>query len=349
MRTILFMLAAASACSVGCANYAVIEPGHAGLIFNPRTGGLQHEAQVPGRYKLGKGGRMEDFDVTFSTTKEEINTNSSEGLQLNLHMAVIYRPVLHELYELDTEIGRNYYDEVIGPEFRSAVRGVFARHSYTELLNKNEKIEDEIESDLRRRIKGKHMEVSSVTMESVSYAPEIAAAVRAKLAGEQEAIRQKTALESEALRAKLEIEQAAEQDKMKAESALRAKENEKKMALEQAEIEKVTAETEAATRITHAKGESEEAMLMAKAHAAEHRAEAAQLTPLAVMMHAYDALGKLGGEGTTIMMGDFSHVPQFLFPHGGVFGGLPMPNKPASVKGNSDVYPETPAVKKKPI
>jgi hypothetical protein len=32
------------------------------------------------------------------------------------------------------------------------------------------------------------------------------------------------------------------------------------------------------------------------------------------MMHAYDALGKLGGDGTTILLGDFAHIPNFLFP-----------------------------------
>jgi hypothetical protein len=33
-----------------------------------------------------------------------------------------------------------------------------------------------------------------------------------------------------------------------------------------------------------------------------------------VEMHAYDALGKLGGTGTTIMMGDYSKLPNWLFP-----------------------------------
>jgi len=46
-----------------------------------------------------------------------------------------------ELYELDTEIGTNFYDEVIGPEFRSAARGVFARHSYLDLMKRNEQVE----------------------------------------------------------------------------------------------------------------------------------------------------------------------------------------------------------------
>jgi hypothetical protein len=33
-----------------------------------------------------------------------------------------------------------------------------------------------------------------------------------------------------------------------------------------------------------------------------------------VMLHAYDALGHLGGSGATIVLGDWAHVPSFLFP-----------------------------------
>jgi len=53
---------------------------------------------------------------------------------------------------------------------------------------------------------------------------------------------------------------------------------------------------------------------MAKAHAEERKAESAGVTPMEVMVHAYDALGHLGGTGTTIVLGDWAHVPNFLFP-----------------------------------
>jgi regulator of protease activity HflC (stomatin/prohibitin superfamily) len=305
--TIAVLMFAAGGC-------ATVEPGHRALMFDPHSGGLQREILREGRHWTGLFGRLEDFDITYSTHSEDIQTTSSEGLQLALHIAVIYRPVLAELYELDSEIGLNYYDEVIGPEFRSTARGVFARHSYQELLRKNEQIEDEIETDLRRRVTGKHVEISSVTLEHIQYAPELARSFEQKLAAEQEAIRQKTLLEAEAVRRKLELEHQAEQAKIRADSALREKQQETELAKAQAELDRVKAQSDAEKRVIRAKSEAEEAKLVARAKAEQSRALNQSLTPLAVMMKGYEALQALGGSGTHILIGDWSRVPNFLFP-----------------------------------
>lgn len=307
MRIIFLLLAMGT---LGC---ATIEPGHRGLYFDTRRG-LQHEVLLPGRHWTGVFDRIEDFDVTFSTKNEEVKTTSSEGLPLNLHLAVIYRPVISELYELDTEIGTDYYREVIGPEFRSAARGVFARHSYLEVLRKNEQIENEIEDNLRRRTAGKRVEIASVTLERIEYAPEIARAVQDKLAAEQDAGRQKTVLENEAMRRKLDLEHQAEQARIAAESALLAKRNEAELAKAQSALDRIRAESDAEKRVIHAKAEAEEAKLVSHAKAEQAKAENAALTPLAVMVKGYQALQHLGGDNTHIMIGDWSHVPSFLFP-----------------------------------
>lgn len=315
--------------SSGCVG-STVDSGHLGLYFDPAKG-LQHDTMKPGYHRTGNifhSGHLEDFDVTYSTRKEELNTASQEGLALNMKLAIIYRPIASELYELDSEIGTNYYDEVIGPEFKSAARGVLAHHPYGELLSKNSKIEDEIEDAVRERIRGKHIEISSITMEEISYAPEIAAAVRAKLVSEQEAARQKVQIENDALKKKLELEHSSEQAKIEAEQALRAKENEKTMAVEQAEIDKLKATSDAETKLVRAKAEAQELTLLAKAHAVEKKSDAQAITPLMVAMHAYDALGQLGGQGTQIMLGDFSRTPRFLFPAGG-FGAAGNPYAPA--------------------
>ena len=202
--------------SLGCG--AVVEPGHRALFFDSHNKGLRPDVLGPGHHSLGAYGRLEDFDVTYSTSKEVIHTSSAEGLAIDLHLAIIYRPIVSELYELDNEIGRAYYEEVVGPEFRSAARGVFAQHSYADLQKQNEKIEDEIEGNVRRRIAGKHVEVSSVVIESVEYAPEIWSAHRVKLVNELEAARQRAAIENDALKEKLILKLRLEQDQMRAEN-----------------------------------------------------------------------------------------------------------------------------------
>jgi regulator of protease activity HflC (stomatin/prohibitin superfamily) len=327
--------------TAGCAT-TLVEPGHRGLYFAPNGGGLHREVLQPGTYHLGwcfiycTANRVDDFDVTYSTRKEEVHTKSIEGLELGLQLSIIYRPIVSELYQLDTEIGPNYYDEVVAPEFRSACRGIFARHSYADLQKNSESVENEIEAEVRRRTAGKHIEINSVTLETISYAPEIAEKIRQKIAGEQEAARQKAAIaweaekkkqiladeaeqkriqaEAEAKQQQLELAKEGETARFKAEQEIAALETQKAVTKAEAEMERLRSQTAAEKKILEAKADAEAVRQMARAHAEERRAETAGVTPMEVMEHAYDALGHLGGTGTTIVLGDWAHVPNFLFP-----------------------------------
>jgi regulator of protease activity HflC (stomatin/prohibitin superfamily) len=305
-----------------------VNPGHRGLRFDPHEGGLHQKVLEPGIYNLGwcflrDCGKVDDFDVTYSTHREVVHTVSSEGLSMDVHVAVIYRPVISELYDLANEIGAPYYEEVVGPEFRSSSRGVFARHSYQELMIKNERIEDEIEGEVRRRIGGKHVEIASITIEGVDYAPEIANAVRQKLVAEEDAYRQKAAIEAEALRKRTQIETDAQAAKLRQDAESQAEQQRSELELlkrknsraeaeEQVGVEKAEAEA----RIIKAKADSAEMEELAKGEVAKNRAASMALSPLAVQREAYTALANLGGHGTTIYLGDFSHVPAFLFGKG---------------------------------
>ncbi len=340
MRTPLLALVCALAS--GCA-YQTVQPGHLGLRYDPAVG-LRRDVVPEGKHSLGwcflrDCGRIVDFDVTFSTKQEVLKTTSQEGLALDLQLSVIFKPIISELYELDSEVGPNYYDEVVGPEFRSAASGVFAHHPYSELAANKEKIEDEIEKDVQRRIKGKHIAIASITLESIQYAPEIQTATRQRLVAEQESVRQKAAIEQDAARQKTQMENDALKQKLALEQEtaqkqseitsktseqeltmkleLAKKKNERAIAEEDALLEKA----KAAATVAKAHAEAEAITILAKAHAEENRASTQALSPLTVQMKAYEALGQLGGTGTTIMLGDFSKVPQFLFPPG-LGGGM---------------------------
>jgi regulator of protease activity HflC (stomatin/prohibitin superfamily) len=366
----LAIAAVALGATTGCAT-TVVEPGHRGLYFAPNDGGLNREVLQPGKYKLGwcflycTPNRIDDFDVTFSTKTEEVQTKSAEGLEMSLRLSVIYRPIVSELYQLETEIGPNYYEEVISPEFKSACRGVFARHSYKELQKKNEAIENEVEDEVRRRTAGKHLEIASVTLEQVVYAPEMAETIRKQLVAEQEKERQlamiaaeqqkaaaeaerqkqatqtagaqkmlelqtdaaqkKAEIEAESSQKELELTKAAAEQKLelaneaanakfKAEQELAALDTRRKAAKAELDVGKLQAQATAEAKLIEGRADAELARQQATVHAAEARAATAGVTPMEVMVHAYDALAHLGGSGTTIVLGDWAHVPNFLFP-----------------------------------
>jgi hypothetical protein len=371
-------LAIAVAAAGGCRTYQTIETGHKGLRFDPHEqGGTRREILPEGRYMLGHFcglhacSRIIDFDVTYTTAHEDIKTTSKDNLTFDVKLAIIYKPIVSQLYELATEVSTNdFYREVVQPEFRSAASRVFARHSWTELGAEKEKVENEIESDVQRRIKDKHIEISSITIEFVLPA-EIRAANQARIVAEQENIRQRAAAEQEAARQKAAIETEdlkqklnAQRESERAQQQIKNREAEQKLDIErqvaashldlerqveQKKAEKEIAKAEAdrmldqkkherliaeedakleraktAGTVAKAKSEAEARIILARALAEENRAKALAISPLLVQMKAYEALGQLGGNGTTVMLGDFSKLPTFLFPPGFAHGLYPV-------------------------
>ena len=121
-------------------------------------------------------------------------------------------------------------------------------------------------------------------------------------------------LQKESEQQKLELSNQSAAAKFRAEQQLATMDMEKKAAKAELEVGRLKAEAAAASKIIEARADAEAARQMAGAHAAERRAETAGVTPMEVMVHAYDALAHLGGTGTTILLGDWAHVPNFLFP-----------------------------------
>src|SRR5262249_28755608 len=127
---------------------------------------------------------------------------------------------------------------------------------------------------------------------------------------------------------------------IEAERAVRSKQAERVVAEEDAKL----ARAQAAASIIHARAEAEQRILLARAVAEEKRAEAQSITWLGVQMHAYDALGRLGGEGTHILIGDWAKLPNFLFPRMGPgMTGTTYPTSPTRYIPTAPSAPEVPA------
>jgi prohibitin 1 len=207
----------------GCGSSALIEPGHRGLLFEAyrggpnNPGGLHDEVLAPGTHFIPDGARVDDFDVTYSMRREPLHVVTSEGLPVDAEISIVYRPIIAELYQLDTELGPHYYTDVIGPELRAASRACFAAHSISELPDAHSKLEDEIEADVRRRVVGKHVEIATVTFEGVKLPPEIVGAIRARILAENEASKKKAEAESQVAQEKISADAAWEKEKIELE------------------------------------------------------------------------------------------------------------------------------------
>jgi len=132
-----FVIIALVGSALGC---ATIEPGQPGFVL--RT--VQKACIAMSLHRAGTGsafsGESRISISPMATHAEQIETLSQEGLKMVLRIALIYRPVRLRALRTGDRIGPTYYDEVVGPEFRSVARGVAARHPYMELHRKNEQI-----------------------------------------------------------------------------------------------------------------------------------------------------------------------------------------------------------------
>jgi regulator of protease activity HflC (stomatin/prohibitin superfamily) len=138
------------------------------------------------------------YDTRVHEMKEALAVISSNGLTMQVDASIRYRPKIEELYELQTTIGPDYDQKVIGPVVRSEARKVFGRYQPEEIYStKREEIERQIYDEVTRALAGKHVIVEAVLVRDVELPETIKTAIADKLAEEQRAQKMRFTLDRE--------------------------------------------------------------------------------------------------------------------------------------------------------
>jgi regulator of protease activity HflC (stomatin/prohibitin superfamily) len=301
LRLRLLLLTAPFALSVGCGS--TVQPGYKGLLNYPLSSGLQRQVYSDGFVWHSPFADMITFDVTWTTSTENVDVITAEGLHLTVQLALRYRPVQSELYDLVTDVGTNYYDEVLGPEFRTATRGEFAKYKYLDIATTNEKLENDVEDEIRRRIAGKHIEIDSVTIEHVDYPPDIASAVEQKLVVSQkaeEAQRELDLEQKEEAVKKAEAEGQAQADSISAQSA--------------ANVAKIQAQQAADNERTQAQADADADRIRAQGQADADKLVGGSLSQQVLEYLSFQSLEKLGASGAKFFLfpGEWHQLPSLF-------------------------------------
>ncbi len=266
---------------VGCG--PTIHPGSAGLKYRAlKSPALGQEIYEAGYYPLWAWNRMIIYDVTTQSQTVDVHVLTKDNLHVPATVTVTYHPDRTKLYALHTEIGPNYYDELIGPAFVTLVRGEFSKHLHNDLSNDGSTIEAAVKLGLQAMVDSRYLVIDQVAINHIDYDDTVTRAISGKIATKQQ----------------------AEQKKIEVEVALR-----------NAEIARTTSQgVSDATRI-QAEGDAAAIVLRGKAQAEAQEAINKTLTPRYLQFKAFDQRNATyffvptGKDGLPIMLNAGGTVP----------------------------------------
>ena len=198
MRRTLFFAFLAAAPFLEACRCPVVESGHRGIVFKTLGEGTSQEVVGEGLHVMPVWNRIISYDTRIHEMKEQLTVISSNGLTMVVDASIRYRPKEDELFELQTRIGQDYDQKLIGPVVRSEARKVFGRYQPEEIYStRREEIERQIYEEVLKALAGKHVVVEAVLVRDVSLPETIKTAIADKLAEEQRSQKMKFTLDKE--------------------------------------------------------------------------------------------------------------------------------------------------------
>lgn len=178
-------LAAIAAFLTGCTTY--VKPGEAGLRYRSfHRPALARESKSEGLYWRWPWNDVKIYDVTWQSRSERVEILTADDLHVQTTVTVTFRPIQARLYDLATELGSDYYTQVIRPPFQTISRSEFAKHQHNQLAKDSPAMENDIVAKLRAAIEGKPIEIDRVSIDHIDYDRSVTAAISAKVATEQQ-------------------------------------------------------------------------------------------------------------------------------------------------------------------
>ncbi len=165
----------------GCAS--TIKPGNQGLMWRPLSSGLeQDEIYKDGIVWHLPWNNVIEYEVQWNSYQEDVDILTADDLHMRVTITTVLRPISQQLPQLVLEVGSDYYNRLVKPEFFTITRNVMANYVHNKLPERSPEIEREILTVLKKRLKGKHIEFDNITLDHIMYSPLVTQATDKKLA-----------------------------------------------------------------------------------------------------------------------------------------------------------------------
>jgi regulator of protease activity HflC (stomatin/prohibitin superfamily) len=198
------------------ATFITLQPGERGVIFRKFTTGLDKEhIYKPGFHIVAPWNNMFIYNVKEQQREQTLDVLDKNGLSMAMDVTIRFNPFYQKIGFLHEQFGKNYVNELIVPELRSAVRSVVGRYTAEELYStKRKEVEDAIKSETRKELEKNYIDMRALLIRSIKLPAKIKEAIEKKLKEEQEALAYEYKLDRE--------KREAERKKIAAEAEARA-------------------------------------------------------------------------------------------------------------------------------
>jgi prohibitin 1 len=163
----------------------IVPPGNVGvLVFLGKVYGTISE----GVHLVNPLASMELMSVRTKEIFEHAEAPSKEGLNVVLEVSCLYHLIPSKADLVYREIGPNYENVVIKPQFRAAIRDNTVKHESKALYTSGrEVVTKEIYKELSKELKPRGFVVESILLRRIQLPKMVVDAINAKLAADQQA------------------------------------------------------------------------------------------------------------------------------------------------------------------
>jgi len=187
--------------------FVTISPGERGVIFRKFSTGLDKENIFsPGFIVIAPWNEMYIYNVKEQKAEEKMDILDKNGLSIGVDVTVRFNPVYNKIGYLHEVFGKDYVNQLVTPEVRSAVRKVMGRYEAEEIYStKRNEVEESIVEETTKALEKNNVQMQALLMRSITLPDKIRQAIDDKLKQEQEAVAYKYRLEKEESEAKRKI------------------------------------------------------------------------------------------------------------------------------------------------
>jgi regulator of protease activity HflC (stomatin/prohibitin superfamily) len=181
---LFFVMIITLALNLNC--ITIIDPGEVGLMWKPYSSGLgQKPLESRVQFYL-PWNSVFTYSIQWRSYQEKVEVLTRDDLTIVVTAQLIARAKQNELYELQMEIGTDYYEKVLRPQFRTSIRNIMSAYNMVSISKETPNVSSQIKKILQDKLHDKHVDIDDVIIDDVEYSPSILKAIETKLTKQQE-------------------------------------------------------------------------------------------------------------------------------------------------------------------